>query len=189
MLKRTLPLYLLVLLSACSSFKVEEELKASDDLEALRPIQSRLFPTTNRAELTAAAAEALTEMGFTIVQQEPGLGFVSATQQVNAFDAGEVIEITAVILLAVLTHGNLPGGGGNGKGIDDHEVFAANVVILPEEGKDELVRLTVQRSMYNIAGRITETENVEEKEVYADFFRRLQDKLRINAVALQEEGL
>jgi hypothetical protein len=187
MLKSTISLFLLILLSACSSFKVEEELKASDDLEALRPIQSRLFPTTNRTALTAAAAEALTEMGFTIVQQEPGLGFVSATQQVNAFDAGEVIEITAVILLAVLTHGNLPGGGGSG--IDDHETFSANVVILPEEGKDELVRLTVQRSMYNTHNRITETEHVANDEVYADFFKRLQNKLRINAVALQEEGL
>ncbi len=187
MLKRTIPLFLIILLSACSSFKVEEELNAPDDLEALRTIQSRLFPTTNRSALTTAAAEALTEMGFTIVQQEPGLGFVSATQQVNAFDAGEVLEITAVFLLAVLTHGNLPGGGGSG--IDDHEIFAANVVILPEEGKDEIVRLTVQRSMYNTNNRITETEHVASDEVYADFFKRIQDKLRISAVALPVEGL
>ncbi len=183
MLKNTTILFLLSLLSACSTFHVERELEVSSEMEDLRPIQTRWFHTSDQAQLTTAMVDTLLELGFSDIQHESSLGFASASFRTDEFDADEVLQIGAMFFVAIL----LPGiNFGNGVSVDDYEMLYATVTTMPGDNTGTRVRLTLQRVMRAINKRISNIENVDKADVYAEFFKRMQSKLPGDVAVLQE---
>lgn len=184
MLKYTTLFVLLSLLTACSSFQVEEELEVSSELKALRTIQTRLFKTSDNTILTQAVVDTLLELGFSDIQHEPSVGFVSANLRTEEFGAAEVVQIGALVFVGILLPGIHVGGS-----IDDYQMLYATVTTIPEGKEGITVRLTMQRVMRAINEHVSDVENIDKEEVYAEFFKRIQEKLPANVLVLAGPSL
>lgn len=129
-----------------------------------RQVQSREYNQIKEEDILSASAAVLQDMGYTITESETRLGVITATKDADATNGAQV----ALVVLAALF------GGGNAGAIDDKQQFTVTIVALPRGNSgNHIVRMTMQRIVWNTQGRVTKLEAVKSEDVYKDFFDKL----------------
>lgn len=155
---------LLVLLAGCASGPPPEAFRMSTTALEDRQMQSRRFDTLDETGILAASVGVLQDLGYALDISNADLGVLTASKQLDASNAG---QMAAMILIAAL--------GGGATAIDDDQKVRVCLVIYPsQESKGStVVRVTMNRFIWNTHGQITKAETLSEPELYQAFFEKL----------------
>ncbi len=162
-----------LMVAGCEASIPKEALQLTPDSLARRQVQTRVFETTNEAELLAASAHLLQDLGFNLDESEVELGVVVASKDRDATEAGQV---AASILLALL---------GVAMPWDDEQKIRASIITRElKERNGYAVRLTMQRIVWNTQNQISKTEPLDDPTMYQEFFAKLSKAIFLEAQEL-----
>jgi hypothetical protein len=161
--------------TACTTIPTDA-LALPPDSMAHRQLQSRKFEGTSEKALLAASAGVLQDLGFNLDESETRLGLVVASKERSAYSAS---QITMAIIAAAF---------GVAESVDKRQKIRVSLVVRPADGnanptdaRDFVVRVTIQRIIWNTSGQITHTLAVDEPEIYQQFFDKLGKSLFLTA--------
>lgn len=155
---------LFVLLAGCASGPPPEAFRMSTTALEDRQMQSRRFDTMDETGILASSVGVLQDLGYALDISNADLGVLTASKQLDASNAG---QMAAMILIAAL--------GGGATPIDDDQKVRVCLVIYPsrEDKGSTVVRVTMNRFIWNTQGQITKAETLTEPELYQAFFEKL----------------
>jgi hypothetical protein len=166
-LHATLAAGCLLFLSACATIPKDALVLSPDSLER-RQLQTRRLDGIDEKALLAAAAGVLQDLGFNIDESETKLGVIVASKDRSAVTGSQV---AGAVILALL---------GAYSPIDKTQKIRVSLVTRPAPTADEseshdshLLRITIQRLVWNTDGKLTRIESIEEPEIYVEFFDKL----------------
>lgn len=187
-------LVLASLVAGCVTHTQPEELfQLKPESAANRAMQTRLFETTNDAELLSASAAVLQDLGFQLEESVREVGFLRATKERSAREYGQDISRFLVFLLTVplvfLQQPPilLP--------VDLHQKIAAVLVARPinTEATRQEVRVVFYRVVWRgegLAGRQSippgeqRMEMLRDPVMYQTFFAKLSKAVFLEPFAL-----
>jgi hypothetical protein len=155
---------LIALLAGCASGPPPEAFRMSATALEDRQMQSRRFDSTDETSILAASVGVLQDLGYALDVSNADLGVLTASKELDASNAG---QLAAMILVAAL--------GGGSKPIDDNQKVRVSLVInesLENKGSS-VVRITINRFIWNTKGQITRAETLKEPALYQAFFAKL----------------
>lgn len=151
-------------LAGCQTLPKDALQLAPESLEK-RSLQTRKYEGITEADILAASAGVIQDLGFNIDESETKLGVIVGSKERDATEAGQV---AAAVLVALL--------GGGVMAIDKNQKLRVSLVVRPtHEGDDKkhFVRVTFQRMVWNTQGQITRIEGLDQPEMYQEFFDSL----------------
>jgi hypothetical protein len=133
-------------------------------------MQSRLFDTNDEKKLLTASAQVLQDLGYTIVESEVPCGVIVCTRERDVKNAG---EIAGKVVVGVLLGVYIPW--------DTNQKVLASLVTKPIDEKRTAVRITFQHMVWNSAKEMTKCEQINEPEIYQEFFSKLSKSVFLTA--------
>lgn len=166
-----LALFCAVFITGCASGIPKDALTLTADTLEERQTQSRYFDTNNEEDILSASASALQDLGFTLDKSETRLGFLVASKDRDATDAGQV---AAAVVLALLGGGSVP--------IDRNQKIRIALIVSPalDESRTH-VRAKFQRKVWNTNGIVSRVETIDDPEIYQEFFSKLSKSVFLEA--------
>lgn len=160
---------LVLLLTGCATTIPKDALVLSPDSLERRQLQTRRFDGIEEKKLLIASGQVLQDLGFNIDESETRLGVIVASKDRSAVSAGQV---TVAVFAALLGGGVVP--------TDKTQKIRVSLVVRPAApvstdaaSNEQLVRITLQRTIRNTANEITRIEAIDDPEIYQEFFERL----------------
>ena len=138
-----------------------------------RQVETRRFESVSEADLLAACAAVLQDLGFSIDASESRLGLVTASKDRSAKDSGQIARAVVIrILTGVFTGVSMP--------LDKDQTIRASVVVFPAMGEkknNHLVRISLQRVVRTTDPRFVKSEWLKDPELYQGFFMKLSQSV------------
>jgi hypothetical protein len=143
-----------------------------------RNLQTRQYETRDETQIIAATAGVLQDIGFTLDDSETELGLVVASKSADATDAG---QIAGAFLIDML--GALGGSYSNASSqVDAVQNVKACVIVKPNGTGDKiLVRINLQRIVWNVSNQINRVETLNDPVLYENFFEKLSKAIFLEA--------
>ncbi len=167
----SLLLFSLVSLVACNPRIPAEALKLDSESLQKRQLQTRVFQTDNEAQVIAACAALIQDLGFNIDESETELGVIVGSKDRSAVRAEQVVGS----IIAAFFGADVPW--------DKKQKMRACIITRPigEEKKNIAVRVTFQRIVWDTRGNITRKEGLTDPKIYQEFFEKLSKSLFLEA--------
>jgi hypothetical protein len=152
----------------------------------LRQLQTRRVEGIGEKALLAACVGVLQDLGFNIDESETQLGVIVASKKRSAVDAGDIVSSSLETLAVQLLIGLLSGDDEREGDInfDVTQKIRISVVTRPalnssgEPREDaHVIRVTIQRLVWDDEGNLSRAESIEEPKVYQKFFDRLSKSI------------
>jgi len=163
-----------VVLAACAQTIPQEALQLSPDSLERRQTQTRVFETNDEADLLSASAALLQDLGFNLDESEVALGVIVGSKD---RDATEADQVAASIVMAALLGVAMPWD-------DEQKIRAAVITRKLEDRNGYAVRLTMQRIVWDTQGQVSQTEPLDDPEMYQEFFSKLSKAVFLEAQEL-----
>jgi hypothetical protein len=157
-------------LSGCQQKVPKDALTLSPESLADRQMQTRLFDTKDEKALLTASAQVLQDLGYTIVESEVPCGVIVCTRERDVTDPGEV---AGKIIVGALLGVYMPW--------DTNQKVQASLVTKPVDEKRTAVRITFQHMVWNTQKQMTKCEQINEPEIYQEFFSKLSKSVFLTA--------
>jgi hypothetical protein len=159
-------LFPLLLLITCQPHIPPQAMSLNSESIKLRQLQTRIFPIDDEIKVLKACSSLLQDLGFTIEENETKLGVLVASKDRSAVNVGNVI-------LSMLSR----------QPWDKKQVMKASVTTktIEDEKKRIAVRVTFQRMVWDIEGRVTRKEGLTKPKIYREFFDKLSKSLFLEA--------
>lgn len=164
------PAFLGLCLISCQPRVPKDALALSPESLQDRQMQTRIFETTDEKMLLTASAQLLQDLGYTIDESEVPCGVIVASRDRDVTDAGQVI---GSILVAVLTGSATP--------VDRNQKVLVSCVTKPLDDKRIAVRITFQHMVWNTNNQLTKSEQINDPEIYQEFFSKLSKSVFLTA--------
>ena len=169
---RWLPLLATGLLSGCATTIPQDALRLPASTLDVRSIQTRTFAASSESEILAATIATLQDMEFNIDRIEKPLGVITASK---VSDADSASEMTGLLILALLC------GCTDMSSAMDTQHITLTMVVLPSlaQSGEYVTRITIQRVIFDKAGRIKVLEGIDDAETYQQIFENLSKAIFI----------
>lgn len=131
-----------------------------------RQMQTRVFETRDEKLLLTSSAALLQDLGFTIDQSEVACGLIVSSRYRDLTSTGQIV---GRILLAAFTGVFIP--------YDKKQKVLASLVTKPVDDNRIAVRITFQHMVWNSENRLVKNEQMNDPEVYQEFFSKLSKSL------------
>jgi hypothetical protein len=165
----------------------------SPDSLQQRQLQTRRVEGIDEKALLAASAGVLQDLGFNIDEAETRLGVIVASKKRSAIDTADIItsslETLAVNMVFALVFGDNEKEGEIN--FDVTQKIRISVVTRPaldssgHPRKDaQVIRVTIQRLVWDDEGSLTREESIEDPKVYQKFFDRLSKSIFLELQAI-----
>ncbi len=179
MRKRWLAPIVLGLLAGCMPGEIPKEtLQFAEENPARRQLESRSFDATDEAKLLGASEAVLKELGFAVDVRSDELGLLAASKKATRYDIGDIATAAATTLLSQVT------GIGSGTAFSKDQALRASVVARPAAAPGAVVlRVTIQRVLWEPDGTYSKTELVTDPAPYAEFFAKVAKAAGVEAHA------
>jgi hypothetical protein len=168
----------ITVLAGCATIPKDALTPTPDSLER-RQLQSRRLDGISETNLLAASAGVLQDLGFNIDESETKLGVIVASKDRSAWNAG---QITAAVALALF---------GARYAVDKTQKIRVSLVTRPALAADgtpradsQILRITIQRLVWNIDNQLSRIDSVEDPAVYQEFFDRLSKSIFLELQAI-----
>ncbi|MGD0021798.1 MAG: hypothetical protein ABSC54_05790 [Smithellaceae bacterium] len=175
-MRRLLPLFLIgtLIMIGCRTTP-KDALTLSPESLAQRQMQTRKYETKDEAKILAACAGLLQDTGFNIDESETKLGVITSSKMRSAVSAGQQV---AAVLVAILARSYMP--------TDKQQKMRACITTRPvgESGEYIAVRVTFQRIVWNTRGQVTQSESLNDPQIYQEFFDKLSKSIFLEAQAI-----
>ena len=166
----------------------------SPDSLQQRQLQTRRVEGIDEKALLAASAGVLQDLGFNIDESETRLGVIVASKKRSAIDTADIItsslETLAVDLVFSLVFGDHFSDDGE-ISIDVTQKIRISIVTRPaldssgQPRQDaQVIRVTIQRLVWDDEGNLTHAESVGDPKVYQKFFDRLSKSIFLELQAI-----
>lgn len=136
-----------------------------------RQMQTRRFGTKDEEKLQRAGAQVLQDLGFQIDESETKLGVIVASKSRDARESGQIVGAVVVALLfgvAMPTDKN-------------QKIRACLITKSVDNGADTIVRITLQRTVWNTRNEISKNEGLNDAKIYQEFFDKLGQSVFLTA--------
>ncbi len=141
----------------------------SKDANKQREMESRRYFTNDETLVLSAVASVLQDVGFTLDKSETKLGFIAAYKQADAKDTGKIV---ASVLFDVLFGSDM-----TSEQDKEQKVKASVIVKKSQDTTSTIVRVTLQRIVWNMKGNISRVETMKDKEMYITIFNKLSKSI------------
>lgn len=174
---RLLLLGALCLLPACQQQGEQQRAVlalTSNDALAQRQMQARRFDTKDETVILSASAAVLQDLGFNIDETSQKTGLLIASKNRSAEEAG---QIAGQLLLA----GLIAGMGGRADPVWERDQKIRVSVATKPVREATVVRVTIQRLIWNTKNQISRVESIEDPQIYQEFFDKLAQSVFLEA--------
>jgi len=182
----------LLFVAGCETLP-DTAMELSPDSLQQRQLQTRRVEGIDEKALLAASAGVLQDLGFNIDEAETRLGVIVASKKRSAIDTADIItsslETLAVEMVIALVFGDHEREGEIN--FDVTQKIRISVVTRPaldssgQPRKDaQVIRVTIQRLVWDDDGNLTHAESIEEPKVYQKFFDRLSKSIFLELQAI-----
>lgn len=165
----------------------------SPDSLQQRQLQTRRVEGIDEKALLAASTGVLQDLGFNIDEAETRLGVIVASKKRSAIDTADIItsslETLAVDMVFAFVFGDDEREGE--VHFDVTQKIRISVVTRPaldssgHPRKDaQVIRVTIQRLVWDDEGDLTREESIEDPKVYQKFFDRLSKSIFLELQAI-----
>jgi hypothetical protein len=172
----------------------ENAMELSPDSLQQRQLQTRRVEGIDEKALLAASVGVLQDLGFNVDEAETRLGVIVASKKRSAIDTSDIItsslETLAVDLVFSLVFGDHFSDDGE-ISIDVTQKIRISIVTRPaldSSGQPlndaQVIRVTIQRLVWDDDGNLTHAESVEDPKVYQKFFDRLSKSIFLELQAI-----
>jgi hypothetical protein len=166
---RLLAIVACALIAGCMPSEITKEmLKFNEDTPARRQVESRSFATADEAKLLSDGAAVLKELGFTVDVRSDELGFVAASKKGSAYNVGEIAAAAATVIVSQAV-----GLGLGMPAYDKNQSLRAALIAAPGDGGALVIRVTLQRVVWDTDGSVTKSELLTDPAPYKEFFTKL----------------
>ena len=195
-LSRVVPMALCFLLLAGCATVSDNSMQLSADSLQLRQLQTRRIEGIDERALLAASVGVLQDLGFNIDESETRLGVIVASKNRSAVDVGDAVgDMVVDSLVKAALDAMFSALFGDNFDEDDDEdeddivydvtqKIHASIVTRPaldsfgQPRKDaQVLRITLQRLVWDSEGKISHAESIEDPKVYQKFFDRLSKSI------------
>jgi len=170
-------------------------MQLSADSLQLRQLQTRRIEAIDEPTLLAASVGVLQDLGFNIDESEMRLGVIVASKDRSAVDLGDAVGDVVVdslfkaaldAMFSALFGDNFDEGDDDDDDIvyDVTQKIRASIVTRPavdssgQPRKDaQVIRITLQRLVWDSEGKISHAESIEDPKIYQKFFDRLSKSI------------
>ncbi len=162
----------LLLSVACGGAPPERALSLPPQSLEERRLQTRRFDDIGEAELLAAAAAVLQDLGFNLDESESDLGLLVASKRRSA---GDATRTTVALLLDLFVDIDID--------VDREQHIRVSLVTwpAPDTPRSHLLRVTFQRIVWNDENEISKRELLDDPELYQRFFAELSKSVFLEA--------
>ncbi len=182
---RLLLLLATLALTGCETIP-RDAFRLSESSLQIREVQTREYAAMTDTEILSASTAVLQDMGYAIDEIEETLGVLSASKRADATDRMKLVGTLAFEgVRCVFTFGIACNGKYYGE-LDDVQDIRLTLISRPQldNENDVIVRVTIQRIIWDKKGRLSEQHTVTDSDVYAAFFDRMS-----KAVFLEREDV
>ncbi len=167
-----LPLFATGLLSGCAATIPKDALRLPESTLDIRSIQTRTFAAPSETAILAATIATLQDMEYNIERIEKPLGVITAFK---VSDADSASEKTGLFILALLC------GCADMSSAKDAQHITLTMVVVPSlaQSGEYVTRITIQRVIFDKAGRIKVLERIDDAETYQQIFENLSKAIFI----------
>jgi len=195
-LSRVVPMALCFLLLAGCETVSDNSMQLSADSLQLRQLQTRRIEGIDERAMLAASVGVLQDLGFNIDESETRLGVIVASKNRSAVDVGDAVgDMVVDSLVKAALDAMFSALFGDNFDEDDDEdeddivydvtqKIHASIVTRPaldsfgQPRKDaQVLRITLQRLVWDSEGKISHAESIEDPKVYQKFFDRLSKSI------------
>jgi hypothetical protein len=153
-------------------------LKPGEENLAMRQLQIRQYDTANQEQIITAVAGVVQDLGFTLDDSETELGLVSASKKADASVTGQKFWAGLVDVLNAMN--GVPSNAS--ASCDAAQVVKASIIVKPSlEGNKTVVRITLQRVVWNVAGQVNRVESIKDPAIYQKFYDALSKAIFLEA--------
>jgi hypothetical protein len=173
---------LAISLAACQEPNIGAETAAltpAADSLGQRQIQMRRFDTSDETKLLSASAGVLQDLGFNIDDGSATTGFLVASKDRDAIEAGQVAGQLFLVALAAAV------GAKSDAVYDKNQKIRILMVVKPvATGNATTVRVTFQRAVWNNKNQIAHVDTINDPTIYQQFFDKLSQSVFLEAHAI-----
>lgn len=176
----------LLLAAGCQTLP-DTAMELSPDSLKMRQLQTRRVEGIDEKALLAASVGVLQDLGFNIDESETKLGVIVGSKNRSAIDTGDIVSSAVTTAALELLLSALLGDHYHGDGDINYDVkqtIRISVVTRPaldssgQPRQDaQVIRVTIQRQVWDDEGDLTHAESIEDPEVYQKFFDRLSKSI------------
>lgn len=184
MFLRSLALLPIMLLTACQTLP-EDAFRLSESALALREMQTREYAAMSDAAILSASTDVLQDMGYAIDEIEEPLGVLSASKRADATTGMRALGSVAMDSVRCVFSLMFACDGKNYSKLDDVQDIRLTLISRPQLGDENnvIVRITIQRVIWDKKGRLSEQQTVTDQEVYAAFFEKMSHAVFLEQTA------
>lgn len=160
--------------------------RLSESALATREIQTREYRSMSDKAILSASTAVLQDMGYAIDEIEEPLGVLSASKRADATSGIKAFGSLAMDGVKCVFSFMLACNGKNYSKLDDVQDIRLTLISRPQldNENDVVVRITIQRVIWDKKGRLSEQQTITDHQVYASFFDKMS-----KAVFLEQEGV
>ena len=160
--------------------------RLSESALATREIQTREYRSISDKAILSASTAVLQDMGYAIDEIEEPLGVLSASKRADATSGIKAFGSLAMDGVKCVFSFMLACNGKNYSKLDDVQDIRLTLISRPQldNENDVVVRITIQRIIWDKKGRLSEQQTITDHQVYASFFDKMS-----KAVFLEQEGV
>lgn len=160
-------------LSGCATTIPADALVLTPDSMELRQLQTRRIDGISEVKLLAASVGVLQDLGFEIDESETKLGVIVASKDRSAVNPAAV---AGAILLAALAGTSVPWDSTQKIRVSlvTHVARDSSGAPIPDS---QVIRITIQRIVWNTQGQVTHIDAIEEPQIYQEFYDKLSKSI------------
>lgn len=160
--------------------------RLSESALATRELQTREYRSMSDKAILSASTAVLQDMGYAIDEIEEPLGVLSASKRADANSGIKAFGSLAMDGVKCVFSFMLACNGKNYSKLDDVQDIRLTLISRPQldNENDVVVRITIQRIIWDKKGRLSEQQTITDHQVYASFFDKMS-----KAVFLEQEGV
>ena len=184
-MRRALVLLPILILAACETMP-GDAFRLSASALAIREMQTREYDSMSDKAILSASTAVLQDMGYAIDEIEEPLGVLSASKRADATSGMKAFGSLAMDGVKCVFSLMLACNGKNYSKLDDVQDIRLTLISRPQldNKNDVVVRVTIQRVIWDKKGRLSEQQTITDHQVYASFFDKMS-----RAVFLEQEGV
>ena len=192
LMSATLVAFSLLFVAGCVTLP-ENAMELSPDSLKQRQLQTRRVEGIDEKALLAASVGVLQDLGFNVDEAETRLGVIVASKKRSAVDTADIItsslETLAVEIVFALVFGDDEREGDIH--FDVTQKIRISIVTRPaldSSGQPlqdtQVIRVTIQRLVWDDEGNLSREESIEDPKVYQKFFDRLSKSIFLELQAI-----
>jgi hypothetical protein len=175
-----------VLLFAGCETGPDRAMELPADSLKLRQLQTRRVEGINEKALLAATVGVLQDLGFNIDESETQLGVIVASKKRSAVDTADIASSALESLLFGMLEALLSGDNESEGDINFDVTQRIRISVVTRPARDssgqpradaQVIRVTIQRMVWDDEGNLTHAESIEDPKVYQKFFDRLSKSI------------